>query len=110
MTPAFLLLQRALKNWRNCRLFGGSFSGRLGGRLIQPACAVKTLDPVGIIHADDAYASPSGWSMDEAAISQIDADVGKGAFESIKKHQVAGLQLINRNGFAKLADGAGTVR
>lgn len=47
--------------------------------------------------------------MDEAAIPEIDADMGKGMFEGIKKHQIAGLQLINRNGFAQLTDGAGTV-
>lgn len=82
----------------------------LGGRLGKPACAVKALCPVIIVHVDDMNAAAAGWGMDEPPVTDVDADMRKSLFEGIEKHQITRLQLIYRNGFSQLADGTRAVR
>lgn len=41
----------------------------------------------------------------KAVVTDIYPDVGKSGFQCVEKHQVAGLQLVNRDTLAELANG-----
>ena len=78
-------------------------SGKVGQsrklRLIHPARGDEPLVEILRVQAVEANAAGAGRCMDELAVTGVDADVRDVAARS-EKHQVAGCQLVARDGLA----------
>src|SRR5204862_4529647 len=58
--------------------------------------------PVAAVDAGDAHAAFPARRMDEAVVAKIDADMGKRVTAGVEEHEVARLEVIDRNTVAHL--------
>ena len=65
--------------------------------------AVITLDPVAATHFLDPYFTTRTGSMQEAAITEVNSDMGEGASHRVEKDEIARLELLAIDDIADLA-------
>lgn len=67
------------------------------------ARSVIALHPVALAHVLDTDFRTGAWRVQEAVVTEVDADMGKGAAHGVEENQIARLQLVLVDDVANLA-------